>query len=84
MTQQRRIKPPTKVRRRADNTRDGEQRQHGDGPRRVRAALDYDRVLEPRPGDTETIGAAAERPELDTRQQANEDYVKTFRQAGGE
>jgi len=48
---------------------------------RLRALL-YDSVLDGATGDAETLDGA--RPELRDRAQDNEDYVKTFRQPGGE
>jgi len=35
-------------------------------------------------GATEVLGARTERPELRDRAQANEEYVKTFKQVGGQ
>jgi len=43
-----------------------------------------DSVLDGIAGDTETIGTQDERPELRDRGQADEEYVRTFKQTGGE
>lgn len=53
---------------------------------RLRADRDrlLDSVLDEPVGETELIGARSDRPELCDRARADEEYVKTFKQEGGE